>query len=704
VISPVAYLDTKFNFIFVNQAYAAADQQDVSYFPAKNHFALYPNPENQQIFQQVVASGKPYKCFSKPFEYAEHPERGLTYWDWELNPIKDESGDTQGLLLSLSDVTGRIKAQEEISRNLLNQEIIASILRLSLKPLPFKEILRQSLVMALQSTDLPLSYKGVIFLVNPETDELEMAVRHGLPDSIVTSCARIRRGECVCGSTFAEEKLIFTSCIDEQHSVTYQSMSPHGHYCAPIKSDGEMLGVLNLYVEHGHQSSDVEVQFVAAIADTLAGVILREQASQALQESELRYRSITETAQDAIITISRDGNIISWNRGATLIFGYTHDEAIGRPVTILIPARFHERHERAIEEWKNIGSSTHSDSPMEVSGLRKDGTEIVLEILLSSWVVEDKDHITGIVRDISRRKMVESLLRQAKVVFDNAMEGIVVTDAESCIISVNRAISDITGYSKDELLGKRPNIWKSDHHDSSFYHAMWLQLEQSGSWCGEIWNRQKNGELFPCWQTIRVIKDELGKVVSYISIMSDISIIKASQQKMEYLAHHDALTGLPNRILFQSRLEHAMNQASREGDMIAVLFIDLDRFKHINDSYGHSVGDKVLQEVARRLQNAIRKEDTVARIGGDEFPIMLEKIQDISEVQVVVDKLLGAFVAPIELPQQELHVSPSIGISLFPRDAHNYTTLLRNADTAMYQAKATGRNTYQFYSANHEPE
>ncbi|MCW8825363.1 MAG: PAS domain-containing protein, partial [Gammaproteobacteria bacterium] len=281
VISPVAYLDCRFNFIFVNRSYAEADSKTPSFFPEKNHFDLYPHPENQKIFQQVVDTGVPYKCQAKPFEYAENPDRGVTYWDWELNPVKDEAGDIQGLLLSLNDVTERILAQEEVSRNLLKQEIMASILHLSLKPIPFKEILRQSLVMTLQDTDLPLSYKGVIFLVNPETDELEMAVRHGLPDAIVNSCSSIRRGECICGKTFEQEKLIYTSCIDEDHTVTYQGMAPHGHYCAPIKAEGEMLGVLNLYVAHGHQSSRVEMQFVAAIADTLAGIILRERTTLA---------------------------------------------------------------------------------------------------------------------------------------------------------------------------------------------------------------------------------------------------------------------------------------------------------------------------------------------------------------------------------------------------------------------------------------
>jgi diguanylate cyclase (GGDEF)-like protein/PAS domain S-box-containing protein len=704
IITPVAYLDTEFNFILVNLAYAKAGDREPGFFAGKNHFDLYPNAENQTIFQKVVDSGNPYRCNARPFEYADHPERGLTYWDWELSPIRDDSDTIQGLVLSLIDVTERVIAQEELSSNLLDQEIMASILHLSLQPVTFEEILRQALVLALQRTDLGLAPKGVIFLLDPESGELEMTVRHGLPDTIVSSCARIRRGQCICGMALEQEKLIFTSCVDEHHHVTYPGMSPHGHYCVPVKSQGEILGVLNLYVPHGHKSNRSEVQFVTAIADTLAGVILRERTSTALKESEQRFRAITDTARDAIITIDTSGKIVSWNRGAESIFGYAHDEIIGQPLTIIMPVRYRKLHEEAVEHWSKSGTTRHSGTPMEIFGLCKDGTEIALEILLSNWNIEDRSHVTGIVRDISKRKDAEARLRQAEAVFDNAMEGIIVTDATSNILSVNHAITEITGYCEEELIGQSPRIWKSDRHDDFFFRSMWLELAQTGEWRGEIWNRHKNGGPFPCWQTIRAIKDDAGEITHYISIMSDISAVKASQEKAEYLAHHDPLTGLPNRILFHARLEHALTIAQRETHMAAILFMDLDRFKHINDSLGHAVGDSVLQEVAKRLQHAVREEDTVARIGGDEFPILLEHINDPAEATIVADKLLLAFSEPLDVPPHRLHLSPSIGISLYPADAGDYATLLRNADTAMYRAKAKGRNTYQFYSASFTEE
>jgi len=397
-----------------------------------------------------------------------------------------------------------------------------------------------------------------------------MQVRYGLPDSIAKSCARVPFGHCLCGQAARDNRLIHASHIDEHHTLTYAGITPHGHYCVPIRSEGQVLGVLNLYVPDGHQHSQEEDLFVRAIADTLAGVV--------------------------------------------------------------------------------------------------------------------------------RRKRAEDELLQAAMVFENATEGVVITDRDVRIVKVNRAITEITGYEAQELLGVDPRIWRSERQDRAFFQAMWAVLHEKGEWRGEIWNRHKNGAIFPCWQTIRTMRNDQGEVAHYISILTDISTVKESQAHAEYLAHHDPLTDLPNRRLLYVRLEHALEKAHRNTLQVGVIFLDLDRFKHINDSLGHPAGDALLQQVATRLRARIRDTDTLGRLGGDEFTLILEELSAPQEAGVVAQKILDAFSAPFELCGEFLHVSPSLGISLYPEDGRDAETLMKNADIAMYRAKEAGRNTYRFYT------
>ncbi|MCW8932141.1 MAG: PAS domain S-box protein, partial [Gammaproteobacteria bacterium] len=817
IISPIAYLDTECNFILVNQAYANADNKTPEFFPGLNHFDLYPDQDNQKIFQSVIDKGEPYKCTARPFEYADHPERETSYWDWELNPIKDTNDNINGVVLSLIDVTERINIEKEQAHNLLIQEIVASIIELSLQPLPFKEFLRQALVFALQANKFDLALQGVIFLLNPESGELEMCVRHGLPDSIVSSCSTVTRGECICGKALEQEKLIFTSCVDHQHSVTYEGMSSHGHYCIPIKSQGEILGVLNLYVEHGHKSNRVEEQFVNTIADTLAVAILRERTSKALKESEKRFRAITETANDAIISINTDGKIISWNRGAKSIFGYEYEDIINHPLSAIIPEKYQKLFKRKMRLWNKTGKIQHTNIPMEASGLRMDGTEMALEILFSNWTLEGKEYTTGIVRDITKRKQTERLsqenekkfkaileaspiplalnndqgnityinkafvqatgyttqdiphltdwwplaypdpeyrqlvieiwtthLEHAKETnskftpieinvsckngstrtfiasaasldnnfFDNhlvvlyditerkqtenalsdsynllqtiidtapvrifwkdkqlrylgcnpalskdagelspqdiigksdfqlnwknqaelyqsddynvmktntaklsyvepqttpegntlwrrtskvplinaenetigilgiyqditeqkkietelqiaatafeANVGIMVTDTNGTIVKINKAFTEQSGYSSEETLGQTPSLFKSGRHDKGFYAAMWDSIKNKGVWSGEIWDRRKNGEIYPKWLNITAIKAADGSVTHFVSTQNDITELKISENEIKTLAFYDSLTSLPNRRLLQDRLQQAL--------------------------------------------------------------------------------------------------------------------------------------------------
>ncbi len=291
-------------------------------------------------------------------------------------------------------------------------------------------------------------------------------------------------------------------------------------------------------------------------------------------------------------------------------------------------------------------------------------------------------------------------LHLAEKVIATALEGIIVTDASGVIISVNPAFTRLTGYSAEEAVGRPPSMLRSGHHDLGFYEAMWSSLRVSGHWQGEIWNRRKNGEVYPELLTITAIHDLDGRLTNYAAIFSDISELKAREKQISDLAYYDPLTGVPNRRLLDDRLRMAIAHARRHGLAIALVFIDLDLFKHINDRYGHEVGDRVLVEAARRMQEAVREGDTVARLGGDEFVLLLDGIETQEMVRGVVERVVASLASPIRLDGGiETQITASAGVSVFPWHAADVDVLMRMADQAMYRAKAGGRNAVQVHGS-----
>jgi len=290
-------------------------------------------------------------------------------------------------------------------------------------------------------------------------------------------------------------------------------------------------------------------------------------------------------------------------------------------------------------------------------------------------------------------------LGMAAAVFENTSEAVLITDTNATIVAVNKAFEYITGYQEQEVVGRNPRLIKSNRHDETFYQQMWSEMLDAGMWRGEIWNRRKNGEVFPVWQSIRAIQNEAGDVSHYVSVFSDISTLKQSQEKLDYLAYHDPLTSLPNRLLFEDRLEQALKHAKRDKHEVALLILDLDRFKNINDSLGHPVGDALLVEIAKRLGGLVRQEDTVARLGGDEFVVILERTEKPVDGAVLAQKILDAFHASIVAEGHELLVTLSIGISQYPIDGEDVPTLVKNGDAALYRAKEEGRNCFKFYTS-----
>ncbi len=304
-----------------------------------------------------------------------------------------------------------------------------------------------------------------------------------------------------------------------------------------------------------------------------------------------------------------------------------------------------------------------------------------------------------LVRERSALKQAVDKLRLHAAVVDSTHDGVMITDLGGSIVSVNRAFTEVTGYSREEALGCNPRILRSGRHERAFYQAMWAELAATGHWQGELWNRRKNGELYPEWLTLNAVRDERGVLTHYVAVFTDLSKLKSTEERLSHLAHHDPLTGLPNRLLVLSRLEHAIEVAQRKGQRLAALYLDLDRFKTVNDSLGHSVGDELLRAVAGRLRQRLRDEDTIGRLGGDEFMVLLEDLDAPEDAAVVANDLIAALDEAFVLPSgPEVFIHASVGISLYPDDGDDHLALARNADAAMYRAKAEGRNTYGFYT------
>ncbi len=418
-------------------------------------------------------------------------------------------------------------------------------------------------------------------------------------------------------------------------------------------------------------------------------------AKQAEQEMRKLHRALEQSPASVVIT-DIQGNIEYVNPKFEELTGYRFAEVKGKNPRVL------KSGDKSPEEYRELWDSIMAGKVWrgQFHNKRKDG-EIFWEAASISPVRDESGkttHFIAVKEDITARKLAEDQLRMNATVFDTTSEGILVTDADTRIITVNPAFTRITGYQAEEVLGRKPNLLSSGRHNKAYYEQMWQTLDTRGSWSGEIWNRYKDGSVFPEWLSIVSIKDNEGQVTEYVAVFSDITVRKRNEEKIQRQANFDALTGLPNRTLLSDRLDRAVSRAHRESRKMALLFIDLDRFKVVNDTLGHVVGDQLLQQVSERLLNCVREVDTVARFGGDEFVILLGDIDKAEYAAEVAKHVITVLGGELDLAGRQVFIGASTGISLYPDDAQDADTLMRNADMAMYRAKDAGRNNYQFFT------
>lgn len=423
-----------------------------------------------------------------------------------------------------------------------------------------------------------------------------------------------------------------------------------------------------------------------------------QKRTAALAASERSFRAFFELASVGVAQVdARTGRFLRINRKYCDIVGYSEQEMLERsfrdityPEDILL-----DRQQR-----RDLMAGRIPEFTVEKRYIHKNGSIVWVLISVSPLWSGDQErrHNLAVIRDITKRKQAEEELVFAAKVFDNSIEGIVVTDADATILQVNPAFTVITGYGPAEAIGQNPRMLKSDKHLPAFYQAMWNQLAREGQWAGELWNRRKNGEVYPEWLTISAISNPLGRVTHYIGLFHDITELKRQQEALEHQAQHDALTNLPNRVLLNDRLAMALARMKRKSVKAALLFLDLDHFKNINDGFGHVAGDNLLVELSRRLKEQLRIGDTLARQGGDEFLILLPEVDSVDDVGLVALRLLNSLRQPFHHQDIEYFIGASIGVTIAPDDGTDADTLIKNADMAMYRAKQLGRNNYQFFT------
>jgi diguanylate cyclase (GGDEF)-like protein/PAS domain S-box-containing protein len=662
--------------------------------------------------RQTIADGKP-RCYEEWLNYAEDGRRGL--FETTKAPMRDAAGTLIGVLGISHDITARHAAEARIQRltrlysalSQCNQAIVRCTSEAELFPQTCRDVV--------QFGGMKLAWIGLVDardgLVKPVACFGE-GVNY-LNDIQISANAQEPRGRGPVGLTIRERQPVWIAdYLQDPRTEPWHALGTQAGWgsCAalPLQRNGEVVGVFTLYAAEplAFDEEDVRgllVEMAADISyalDSFDRETAREQAVAALCESEERYRALIERTPESIL-VHRLGQVLYVNPAAIRMFGATAaQELIGKWTSELIHPDFREAQTARMH---SIIEHAPIQPMVESRFLQLDGVPIDVEVQGTSVVYDGQPAIQVSVRNISERKQAEAKLRLSASVFTHAREGIMITRADGIIIDVNDAFTRITGYSREEALGRNPRLLSSGRQKKEFYAAMWQELAEHGHWYGEVWNRNKNGEVYAAMQTVSAVADAQGEATQYVALFSDITAVKEHQRQLEHIAHYDLLTSLPNRVLLADRLHQGMSQAQRRAQRLAVVFLDLDGFKAVNDQHGHDAGDQLLIAVASRMKQTLRDGDTLARLGGDEFVAVLVDLGDVEACVPMLARLLAAAAQPILFGEHQLQVSASLGVTFYPQaDDIDADQLLRQADQAMYQAKLLGKNRFHLFDTEQD--
>ncbi|MCB1889783.1 MAG: PAS domain S-box protein [Rhodocyclaceae bacterium] len=502
-----------------------------------------------------------------------------------------------------------------------------------------------------------------------------------------------------CADAMKRSTAVFPSAVSARfpQDVMLADMGIESYIGSTLfDKNGHPMGILVGLGRRTIHQTDLANRLFGVFVDSVSAEMMRAQAEETVIAARNRLDAILQTTRDAVWLVDYDGRLTDVNPAACAMSGYPRAHMLAMNVTDLDASHDASRVSATIARIRQRGS-LRFESRHET----RDGALVNVDVAISDLPGESL--IVAFIRDITARKRAEEGLRQAASVFEFSHEGIMITDPAGTIIDVNDAFCRITGYARGEAIGSNPRILKSGRHDDAFYQTMWQGLQREGHWTSEVWNRRKDGDVYAQKQTISAVRDTAGEVLRYVCLFSDITELKEHQHQLERIAHYDALTGLPNRVLLADRISQAMAQARRHDTRMAVAFLDLDGFKAVNDNHSHEIGDKLLTQLSGRMQDALRQTDTLSRLGGDEFVAVLVDLESLEASAPVIDRLLGAAAEPVYVDGLEMRVSASIGLSFYPQASEvDGDQLLRQADQAMYLAKQAGKNRFHVFDVEHD--
>ena len=781
----IAYLDRDFNFIRVNDAYAKACGDSPEHFPGKNHFQLYPHAENQVIFRRVVQTGEPFTAVAKPFEFPDHPEWGVTYWDWTLQPLKNAEGNVEALLFMLLDVTERKRAEAALARTAsewtYSMDFIEDALYLidlddrvvranrafyRLTGLTPEQTLGHDITVLMHPQGEPVPCPVCMARRERRDAMIVMEANHpdnptGRPIEITVHIVRDQEGKPV-SVLMGIHDLTRTRQMESElrHSqaslLEAQRMARLGNWDWDLTSgaltwSGELFRIFGLdprasaptaeeFLQAVHPDDRARVSATARLAiesgepfsldfrivlpdgtvhivheeaevvrdkvgkpmhmlGTTQDITERMRSEQEARRTQRFLDSVVENLPNMLfVKDAKDLRFVRFNRAAEELLGYSRTEMLGKGDHDFFPKDEADFFNIMDREVLNTGELM--DIPEEHVRTRHRGTRLLHTRKIP--ILDERGqplYLLGLSEDITERKQAESMLARLGRILDSSSNEIYVFCAESLrFIQANQGAQHNLGYSLEELKNLTPLDIKPDFSHESF-EALLAPLRRGEQ---EVLafvtsHRRKDGSLYPVEVRLQLARTESPPV--FVAIIQDITERRQAEERLSFLAYHDTLTGLPNRALLLERLQQAMVDAERVNRLVAVMFLDLDRFKVINDTLGHHIGDALLKGVAERLQTCVRPGDVIARLGGDEFTVILANVAHVDDVARVARKILDNFVQPFRVNSRDLFTTTSIGITIFPFDVHDAEGLLKNADAAMYHAKESGRNIFKFFTS-----
>jgi len=608
--------------------------------------------------------------------------------------LRDSNGHSQAVLGIAQDVTERWRLTQ--FEQLRSQVLELLVLNTALP------VLLQTLADGLHN--MQSEWSCAFMLVQDSTEggkHLNVVASAGLDSGWIEHMrgVRVEQGVCSCATAAATGKRVLIS--DIAHSDASPQYREQAHRSGLVASwsqplldqQSQVIGVLSIYQRVAAAPEASDLTLLTHLANLAEIALQRARADERTRASASSFRALSENTPEAVL-VHRHGVILYANPAAVRLFGAASVlELKHKTAQQLIAPECWPKHQARIQA---IESGQAVEACIESRFVRLDGQFIDVEVQGTPVLFDGAAAVHVSVRDVTQRNETRRQLQLAASVFEHALEGIMITDAQANIVDVNASFSRITGYGRDEVLGRNPKLLQSGRHDAAFYRQLWNALLQDGRWSGEVCNRRKDGQLYTQMLHISAVRGAQGELQQCVGLLSDITARKSQEERLNQLAHFDALTGLPNRTLHADRLRQAMANVMRRHRKLGVAFVDLDGFKAVNDSFGHDAGDHVLVTLAKRMRQALREVDTLSRIGGDEFAAIIVDLEYQSDCDPLLQRLLAAANEPMRYKGHLLQVSASVGVTFYPQaQGISADQLLQQADLAMYRAKHQGKNQVQ---------